>query len=61
MIASRSGWVQSGPGGPEEALSSRIASYCARFSVVKMRGFLSALSQFPAAPPSPLQSSQTTV
>src|SRR6476619_522760 len=51
----------SGPGGPAEAFRSTIASYLARFASVKMRGFLSALSQFVAPPPLLMQSSQSTV
>ena len=53
----------SGPGGPADAFNSRIASYFARFSSVKIRAFLSGWLQFVAAGVAALfvQSSQSTV
>ena len=66
MIASFWAWLHSGPGRlppvqMAETLKSRIASYFARFSSVKMRAFLSALSQLFGPPPLLSQSSQSTV
>ena len=57
----RSGPGRLPPAHAHDALKKTIASYWARFAVVKIRGFLSAWSQLLAAPPLRLQSSQSTV
>src|SRR5690349_20542611 len=61
MIDAFSPSRHNGPGGPAEEFRRTIASYFARLSSVKIRGFLSALSQLLAAPPLPVKSSQSTV